>query len=91
MSATTGAGNKVAVSWNASGGCAPYKGTISARYQQETSSYASYPVTTLSGTVTDSPPARCKGSFTVIYNLNLEDNGGQTATASSAASVIWTC
>lgn len=91
MSATTGAGNKVAISWNASGGCAPYKGTITARYQQETAAYANYPISSLSGTLTDSPPSRCKGSYTVIYNLSLEDSANQTTSASAGASVIWTC
>ncbi|HLG71952.1 MAG TPA: sigma-70 family RNA polymerase sigma factor [Chloroflexota bacterium] len=91
LSATTGAGNKVAVSWNASGGCAPYKGSITARYQQETSNYASYPVTTVSGTLTDTPPSRCKGSYTVIYNLSIEDSAGQSTSASAGAGVVWTC
>ena len=91
LAATTGNGNRVAVGWGSSGGCAPYKGHITARYQQDTAPYASYPIGQPSGTLTDPVPVRCQGTFTVLYSLDLQDASGQSVSASANTKVVWIC
>jgi len=91
VAATTGGGNRVAVSWGSSGGCGPYKGSITARYQQDAAAYASYPVSQPSGTLTDPAPPHCPGTSTVLYTLGLQDAGGQSVSASASTKVVWVC
>jgi RNA polymerase sigma factor (sigma-70 family) len=91
LSATTGSGNRVALNWTSGGGCGPYKGTISARYQQDSAPYTTYTISSTAGSLTDSPPVRCQGSYPVVYSLTLQDSAGQSTTASSGSTVVWTC
>ena len=91
LAATTGSGNRVAVNWGSNGGCGPYKGSISARYQQDTAAYTTYPISEPSGGLTDPAPARCPGTFTVVYTMSLQDSAGQTVNASASTKVVWVC
>jgi hypothetical protein len=90
LAATTGSGNRVAVSWSSNGGCAPFKGSITAHYQ-DAPPYTTYPIGQPSGTLTDAVPPHCSGTYTVIYTLALQDANGQSASASASTKVVWVC
>ncbi len=82
----------VDVSWSASGGCGPIRGTLSAQYADQPFLYSYYPVFRLSGTVRDVPPQqrRC-GSFPILYTLTLQDGKGQRAMTRSETFFYWYC
>ncbi|MFI5269117.1 MAG: hypothetical protein ACHQ7M_17210, partial [Chloroflexota bacterium] len=90
LAATTGSANRVAVGWGSNGGCGPYKGSITARYQ-DASPYTSYPINQASGTLTDAVPPRCSGTYPVVYALELQDASGQSVSASASTKVVWIC
>jgi len=73
---------RVHVSWTVRGGCPPFQGTITARYTDPNTSYATYPIANSSGDLTDTPPTRCprEGTFTIVYTLTLRDRTGQSVT-----------
>jgi hypothetical protein len=79
------------ITWSARGGCAPYTGTITARYERERTPYATYPLTSRSGTMTDVPPSRCEGVFTVVYTLTLQDGDGSEVSDRATTTVRWGC
>ncbi len=79
------------VTWNATGGCAPFKGTLTARYLDQGAPYRTSSVDSLTGEILDKPPLRCEGTFTIIYTLVLTDSRGQTAQASATTSVTFIC
>lgn len=91
LAATVSGGNRVTVNWGSGGGCAPYKGSISARYQQDTTVYTTYPLSQPSGSLSDQPPPHCPGTSSVIYSLNLQDGSGQSIGASATTKVVWAC
>jgi HYR domain len=80
-------GNRVDVNWNASGGCGPYTGAITANYASGgfTRDFA---VSSLSGTWTDTPPPpRCDADNSIQYSLRIQDGTGQTATTSASTAL----
>lgn len=79
------------VVWSVTGGCAPYRGTITARYADEEEVYATTPITDPGGLLIDYPPVRCEGQFSVMYELTLRDNSGQTAEATASLPITWIC
>ena len=79
------------VVWKTSGGCAPFKGTLTARYQDQNVPYATYAVSEPSGGIADKPPPRCEGKFTIIYTLTLSDSTGQTTQASTTTTINIVC
>lgn len=83
--------NAVSLTWGSSGGCGPYTGMLTARYQKESNPYETYEVKGQTGKLTETPPSRCEGQFTVLYTLKLNDSSGQSVTANTSAQVIWIC
>ncbi len=83
--------NQVYVVWSSSGGCPPYRGTITARYEGE-QPYATYSITEPEGYLIDQPPwpGRC-GTFQLIYELTLYDSSGQVVTATATTWITWIC
>ena len=79
------------VSWNSTGGCPPFGGTLTARYSGEDTPYDTYQVTTQSGSHNDEPPTRCEGTFTIEYTLTLYDSSGQVATTTTTSEITWIC
>jgi len=79
------------VSWNSTGGCSPFTGTLTARYTDESTPYDTFQVTTRSGTHIDEPPVRCEGTFTILYKLTLYDSSGQVVTFTKTSEIIWIC
>lgn len=82
--------NYVFVFWSSEGGCPPYRGTITARYQGE-QPYATYTITQPNGYLVDQPPLRCEGRFQLIYELTLYDASGQVVTATATTWITWIC
>lgn len=84
--------NSVYVFWGSSGGCPPYNGTITARYQGE-QPYATYSIREPSGYLIDQPPPplHCEGRFQLIYELTLYDGSGQVVTATATTWITWIC
>jgi hypothetical protein len=83
--------NHVILSWESAGGCEPYAGSLTATYQGEQEPYATYPVENQSGQLVDQPPARCEGTFEVLYSITLTDDAGQTVEAIANTEVSWIC
>jgi hypothetical protein len=81
----------VTLTWSSAGGCDPVTGTIAARYQGEAQPYRTQVIAGRSGRLTDTPPVRCEGTFTVVYTLSLRDSAGQPVTATATARVSWIC
>jgi hypothetical protein len=91
LAATVGSGNSVSLVWGSTGGCGPITGTLTATYKGESSPYSSYSVSGRTGKLTDKPPVRCEGSFSIVYSLVLKDGIGQTLSVSTSARVTWIC
>ena len=83
--------NAVNLTWGTTGGCGPYEGTLTATYKGEGSPYATYGIEAASGKLTDTPPVRCEGRFTIVYTLSLNDGSGQSIVANTSADVDWIC
>jgi hypothetical protein len=67
-------------------------GDIVARYVGEENSYRTYRIQTPNrGSIADSPPLRCEGTFRIMYALSLRDASGQTVSRNAQASVVWVC
>jgi hypothetical protein len=79
------------VYWNAVGGCGPYKGTLTAQYEDEGAPYDVFQISDRTGIYDDFPPSRCEGTFNIIYTLILIDDTGQEVTATTSMEVIWIC
>ncbi|HVN54450.1 MAG TPA: hypothetical protein VMT46_08975 [Anaerolineaceae bacterium] len=79
------------VSWSATGGCAPFSGTLTSKYTDQSSPYHTYQVTSRSGTVPDDPPVRCEGTFNIQYTINLKDSSGQSWWTLAISSVTFIC
>jgi hypothetical protein len=81
----------VTVSWESSGGCEPYRGTLTATYGGDQEPYARYDVKEASGRQEDRPPVRCEGPYEVVYSLTLEDGAGRQTDATAATRVESLC
>jgi LysM repeat protein len=80
------------ISWALSGGCYPYTGRLSARYDLEREPYETYPVSSPSGRQLDAPPQRCKpAQQQIIYTLIVYDGSGQYTTGSREITIDWNC
>ncbi len=67
------------VTWRSTGGCAAFSGTLTGRVTSQATPYASYTLSTASGTQRDRQ-AGCS-SYDIEYVLSLRDGSGQGATA----------
>lgn len=91
LSAKPGAGNQVGVNWSSSGGCEPITGKISATYERQSRPYAVHEIKGNSGNLVDKPEPICEGTYTIVYELVLQDASGLTLTTKTEARVTWVC
>lgn len=68
--------HQVIVHWQVEGGCPPYKGTLTAWYQDEFKPSTIYTITKVIGSQLDSPILH-RGSWDRDYYLDLTDAAGQ--------------
>lgn len=79
------------VTWSASGGCAPYTGTLTATYTDEDEPYAVYDIGSISGSLLDEPRLRCAGTFPLEYELRLVDALERELTAVISQKIFFLC
>lgn len=79
------------VTWHASGGCPPFSGTLTARFQDRSDAFATVPISEASGSAAVEAPVRCEGTFTVVYTLTLQDRTGRKLTKTATRQILFIC
>ncbi|MFN8499760.1 MAG: NBR1-Ig-like domain-containing protein [Anaerolineae bacterium] len=79
------------VSWRATGGCAPFSGTLTARFQDRGDVFATYPISDAIGSMAVEAPVRCEGTFTVVYTLTIQDRVGHKVTKAATRQILFLC
>jgi hypothetical protein len=94
-SAIPGTVRQVSIAWTASGGCAPYNGTITGSYPKAVGTQVwTHAISTLTGGYTDTVPQNCNqpgNAATVTYTLTLSDSVGHRVGASQVLQKFIVC